>query len=226
MIIIISCGICGKLYSVGNVACSLSLCLHVALSLTWQYLHDLTLFERRKKRQVVLSSTLPFMSPHLATVPLRPAPPHQIEAPRHPLYPWGGGWLSHMAHLPCCFYYDSHLFLPHRRLSLVTWQSRSKGVMTPVFTVNGWRDIYSPLHTREFTCMAKGYSGIIDVPVGVMTQQLELTHCEKVCSCVGAHNISNLWSLLFMKEKKYFYLRLTPSCTTKLPVLLSSDWTF
>lgn len=75
---------------------------------TWLYLHDLTSVEKKER----FSSTLPFMSPHLATVSLRSAAPHQMEPNSPPLLPWGGGWLSRTAHLPCCFYYDSHLSLP------------------------------------------------------------------------------------------------------------------
>lgn len=86
------------------------------------------------------------MSPHLATASLHPASPHQIEAPRqtHIHFIPKGGWLSQSAHLPCCFYYDSHLSLPPsvicHHLTVETW-----GAMTLVFTVKGWRDTYSLL---------------------------------------------------------------------------------
>lgn len=176
-------------------------------------------------RHCALSSTLPFMSPHLATASLHPASPHQIEAP----------WQTHI-HLiaeggltqPKCT--SASLFLLRFpsipapcRSSVSAWQSRQ---WVPFFfTVNGWRDTYFPLHTTSFACIAKGYSGVIDVLVGVVTQEVWLNHFEKVCVGVGSHNISNLWSFRREDAEKLFYLLPTQGCTTSLPNV-SKCWLF
>lgn len=161
----------------------------------------------KQRRHVALSSTLPFMSPHLATASLHPASPHQIEAPRQThmyFIPRGGGWLSQSAHLPRCFYYDSHLSLPPIAHLSSPDSEESRCHDTSFYSKRVERYL---CHTRGFTYIAEGYSGVIDVLAGVMTQEVRLTHFEKVCVCVGAHNISKLlhsqrkWKEIFVPRR-------------------------
>lgn len=159
---------------------------------------------KKKRRHVALSPTLPFMSPHLAAESLRPASPHQIEARRqtHIHFIPEGVADSAKEHICPVVFTTIPIYSCPPSLICHHLTVKTQGAMTPVFTVKGWRDTYSPLHTREFTCMAEGYSRLIDVLVGVMTQEVELNHCEKVCIRVGAHNISNLWSFPFTEKER------------------------
>lgn len=127
-----------------------------------------------------------------------------------------GDWLSHSAHLPSCFYYDSHLSLPPVT-HLSSPDSQNSGCLdTQVFTVKGWIDAYFPLRTTGFKCVAKGYTEVIDVLVGVMTHEVWLNDFEKVYVGVGAHNISNLWSFHRENGKRQSYQYTTQGCTTAL----------
>ena len=65
----------------------------------------------------------------------------------HPLYPRGGDWLSQRAHLPCCFYYYSHLSLPPATHPSSP-DSQHTGCLDTVFTVKGRRHTCCLLHSR------------------------------------------------------------------------------
>lgn len=56
-----------------------------------------------------------------------------------------------------------------------------------LFTVKkGVRVPIPPPHSAGFASPAKGYSRVTDVLVGVMTQEVWLSHCEKLSVGVGA----------------------------------------
>lgn len=73
-----------------------------------------TLKKKKKEREKTCCTFVnsPFHVPHLAPASLRPASPHQIEAPRQTHIHFTPEGADSAAHLPCCFYYDSHLSLP------------------------------------------------------------------------------------------------------------------
>lgn len=125
-------------------------------------------------------------------------------------------WLSHSAHLPSCFCYDSHTSLPPvTRLS--SPDSQNSGCHDAwVLTVKGWIDAYFPLRRTGFKCVAKGYNEVIDVLVGVMTHEVWLNYFEKVYVGVGAHNISNLWSFHRENGRRQTYQHTTQACTKAL----------
>lgn len=68
----------------------------------------------KNKRSFVHLSTLPFMSSHLVAALVNPASTSNRDAKANSrlIFPLGGQWLSQSAHLSCCFYNGSHLFLP------------------------------------------------------------------------------------------------------------------
>lgn len=164
--------------------------------------------KRKKKKTCCVFVNSPF---HVPTPGCCFSPPciatsnRSSQANSHPLYPRGGSWLSQRAHLPCCFYYDSHLSLPLPTpvAHLSSPDSQDTRCHDTSFYRKGWRDslfIPDSLHVG-----LKATAEAIDVLAGVMTQEVRLSHCEKVCACVGAHNISNLWSFPFtgkMRKEK------------------------
>lgn len=162
------------------------------------------------------------MSPHLATASLHPASPHQIEAPRqtHIHFIPKGGWLSQSAHLPCCFYYDSHLPLPP---SLICHHLtvKTRGAMTLVFTVKGWRDTYSLLHTRGLTYIANGSGGDIDVLAGSWPRRygwITLKKCLHVWALITSQT-SDLflsqrrWDEIFLPQRRPGLHKKSPNVT-------------
>lgn len=100
-----------------------------------------------------------------------------------PPYPWGGCWLSELAHLHCFFPTTIPRYsCPDSRLS--SPDSQDAGFHDSSFYCKGWRDTYPPLHTRVFTSMAKGYREVTDVLVGSSPKRLRFNSCEKRCVCV------------------------------------------
>lgn len=138
--------------------------------------------------------SLSLSCPHLAAASLRPATPHQMEAPGQKKQkkkltassPPRGGWVSRSEHLPPCFYYHSQppspsLIRNHRLIAVETLRA-----VTPAF--------YRKRVERSlgFSCVATGHSGVIDVPAGVTTQVLRVKRfILKRCAVgVGARSIA------------------------------------
>lgn len=100
---------------------------------------------KKERRHVALSSTLPFMFPHLGTVLHRLASPHQIPAPSqtHIDFSPEGVTDSAIEHIcPLVFItipiYPCPLSLICHHLAFKT-----QAAMTRVFTVKGWRSTVS-----------------------------------------------------------------------------------